>query len=247
MIEMGIHLQAARIRRGYTQEQLARAAGLHQSLISAIENGKRLPAILQLLRLAGVLKVPLQQFLTGTDTAGTDLGDISFQLQTLGIADLDVRDEHVPGAFRHDEEIMALALAPSAPESRIVEAMPTVLAWNAKNTYHLQQFAEMYGEWVKIRLGWLADIAITIHQTQGFPGGCPYFLNLQEFIKRIGEPSDGLDSLGFRGDLGERPPVTLRWKMGYPAPLSTFRERAERLYALRMKQHFGIVNSQKTE
>lgn len=240
------HLQAARLSRGFTQGQLARATKLHQSLISAFENGKRLPTIRQWLRLAQVLKVPLQRFLTGTDIAGNDLADISLQLHTLGIADLIVRDERVPGAFRHDAEVMALAVAGSAPEARIIEAMPAVLAWHARNRFHLRSFAEMYGEWVLCRLGWLADIAITIHHHQGFPGGCPCLLDLEAFVADIRKDRDlSDDSLGFQGDLGQRPPVTLRWKMGYPAPLAAFRERAERLHALRLQQHVEILGAVK--
>ena len=85
------HLLAARLKSGLTQEQLAVRSDLHQSIVSAMENGKRLPTIPQLLRLAGALRVSLQWFLTGANSLGQDLADVSFQLQALGIADLHVR------------------------------------------------------------------------------------------------------------------------------------------------------------
>ncbi len=106
--DFGNHLLAARLNCRFTQEQLAQASGLHQSILSAIENGKRLPTIPQWLQLAKVLKVSLQWFLTGTNRVGNDLPDISIELQTLGIGDLHVTNERVPGSFfPHDEEIIA--------------------------------------------------------------------------------------------------------------------------------------------
>ena len=177
---------------------------------------------------------------------GTELTDISFQLQMLGIADLHVPNERVPGAFRSDEEVIALAVTGNAPSARIIEAMPAVLAWNAKNRFTLRLFADMYDPRIKYRVGWLADIAITIHQGQGFPGGCPYLSNLEEYVRELELERESLnyeDSLGFEKDSGQRPPVSLRWKMHYPAQLSVFRERAERLHALRAEKLFRVLSA----
>jgi len=237
----GQHLFSARQNSGFTQEQLAKGCNLHQSIISAMENGKRLPTIPQLLQLATVLKVPLQWFLTGANRAGNELPDFSIQLQALGIADLQVTNELVPGSFLHDEEVFALAVAGNTPSARIIEAMPALLAWNVKNPFTLRTFADLYDPRIKYRLGWLADIAITIHQGQGFPGGCPYFSNLEVFVRNLQPDLKSLDyedSFGFENELQQRPTVSLRWRMRYPAQLSAFRERAERLHAMRAEKYF---------
>jgi transcriptional regulator with XRE-family HTH domain len=240
--EFGDRLSAARLNRGITQEQLARASELHQSIISAIENGKRLPTIPQWLQLASALKMPLQWFLTGSTRLGMELPDIAFHLQELGIVDLHVENVQVPGAFRTDAETIALALRGNSPPARIIEAMPAVLAWNVYTPYVLIAFADLYDLRIRYRLGWLADIALAIHNGQGFPGGCPNMRGLENLVGEAGAPEDE-DSLGFAKSDAQRPPITIRWKMGYPAPLASFRERAERLHALRLDQRSRIPST----
>lgn len=56
MSETGIMLRQARLRRGFSQQQLARRAGVPQSVLSAYENGRREPSaetFRHLLRTAG--------------------------------------------------------------------------------------------------------------------------------------------------------------------------------------------------
>jgi transcriptional regulator with XRE-family HTH domain len=232
VLNFGRNLLYARVRAGLSQLQLAKGTGLHQSDISQMEQGKRLPSFAQLLDLAKRLEVSLQYLLTGSNYPATELPDLEFQLRELGIADLHVEDTRVPGAFIHDEEAIVLALVGNSPQARIIEAIPAVLAWNAMKPRALHLFADLRDPRVKYRLAWLADIAITIHQGQGFPGGCPNFSNLETFISKIKPPTQE-DAFGISREVTQRPPpVTLRWKMGYPAQLAAFRERAERLNAL---------------
>jgi hypothetical protein len=122
------------------------------------------------------------------------------------------------------------------------------LAWNAKNQFTLRAFAQFYDPRIKYRLGWLADIAIAIHKGTGFPGGCPNFATLEDYVSDLEPDLKSLslhyvDSLGFGGEVERRPPVSLRWKIGYPAPLSAFRERAEQLHALRAEKTFRILSA----
>jgi hypothetical protein len=56
-------------------------------------------------------------------------------------------------------------------------------------------------------------------------------------VCEVGVPEDE-DLLGFGNYGDQRPPVTIRWKMGYPAPLASFRERAKRLEAFRRNREF---------
>jgi transcriptional regulator with XRE-family HTH domain len=231
--EFGQRLAAARQGHGFTQSQLARATDFHQSLISDLETGKRLPTFSQAVKLASALKVSLQCFLTLSDYVGSDVPDISIQLAYLGLTDLQVENERVPGAFRPHEDVLALVVAGNAPAPRIVEAMPALLAWNDWDPNLLLAFAKKHDERARARLGWLADIALTIHQGQGFPGGCNV-PRLEAYIRLVSPEAE--DTFGFTRGAESLPPVSLRWKVRYPASLDTFRDRAERLQALRRQR-----------
>ncbi len=226
-------LAAARQGRGLTQGQLAKATRLYQSVISELESGKRKPTFSITKQLALVLKVPIQWFLTGSDYAGKELPDISVQLQTLGIVDLHVANERVPGAFRPNEEIIALSISGNAPSPRIVEAIPAVLAWNRWEPELLFAFGKVHDARTRIRLAWLADVALTIHAHQGFPGGCLFPNTLETYIRIVGDtPPEIEDTLEF-SETNRAPPVARRWKIRYAAPLETFRVRAKHLLSLR--------------
>jgi transcriptional regulator with XRE-family HTH domain len=232
--EFAQNLISARISIGLTQKELALACKIHQSVVSALENGKRRPTVPQLMQLALILKVPLQRLLTGTDRAGTELPDIALQLQSLGIADLYVPNMRVPGAFRETEDVIAVSLRGNAPPPQIIEAMPAILAWTPLDILTLYWFADQYDARISFRLGWLADIALTIHRGTGFPGGCPTMQTLESIIHIGGKKPVEEDSLGF-SEGSPQMPVSARWKMRYPAALTTFQQRAERLHAIRME------------
>jgi transcriptional regulator with XRE-family HTH domain len=236
-IEFGSLLSAARHRQGLTQRQLAKATRIHQSAIADLESSKRVPSLALLLRIAGALKVPIQWFLTGSEYVGGEIADIAIQLQHLGIVDLHVTNERVPGAFRRDEEVIAISVSGNSPSARIIEAIPAVLAWNKWNPTLLRAHARVQGGFTAHRIGWLADIAITIHRNQGFPGGCPSLRRLESYVRRV-QPPEGIDHLGFSPEPIALPPVSFRWKMHYPADLKVFRERAEHLHTLwQAKKH----------
>lgn len=228
----GKYLLNARERRVLSQRQLAAAADMHQSDISQMEQGKRLPSFEQLQKLAGILKVSLQWFLSGANVPCDEIEAITFQLQDLGIVDLHAENARVPGAFRPTEEVIALTLVGNAPPARIIEAIPAVLAWNYWHPFLLRANARIQGKRIEQRLAWLADIAITIHKGQGFPGGCPSLRILEAYVRTV-KPAEEDDVFEYAGGFTELPPVSLRWKMHYPAKLAAFRDRAERLHELR--------------
>lgn len=236
--QFGEHLLQAREWRKLSQLQLASAAGFHQSSISEFEHGRRLPTLEQAVKLASVLQISLQWFLTGQNAPGTDLADLAFQLHDLGIVDLHVENVRVPGAFRPPEEVVALALAGTTPPARILEAIPAVLAWNSWNTFLLRTFARAQGKRIEARIGWLADIALTIHQGQGFPGGCPAQRALEAYVQHV-KPPEEPDDFRFAPSTTPLPPVSLRWKMHYPVSLATFRDRAQRLHDLKADSKRG--------
>lgn len=237
-IEFGKHLLAARELRSLSQRQLAAAVDLNQSDVSQFEQGKRFPTLEQFLKLAAILKVSLQWFLSGSNQLGDYVEDISFQLNQLGIVDLHVPGERVPGAFRLAEEVIPIAIVGNSPPARIIEAIPAVLAWNHWNPLLLRANARIQGRKIEYRLGWLADIAITIQRNQGFPGGCKSLRQLESYINSV-KPPEETDVFEYEAGSFDLPPVSRRWKMHYPAPLAAFRNRAQQLHEAREKNRRG--------
>ena len=68
-VSVGCKLKAARSRRGMTMRTLADASGFSEGLISKIENGKAMPSLLTLVRLAGALGVTPAWVLRGCGRA----------------------------------------------------------------------------------------------------------------------------------------------------------------------------------
>jgi transcriptional regulator with XRE-family HTH domain len=56
-----------RERKGLTQEQLGWAAGLHQTAVTRIESGERMPTLPTILKIAEGLEVPPADLFTGID------------------------------------------------------------------------------------------------------------------------------------------------------------------------------------
>ncbi len=228
---LGRWLLEARTRQGLTQKELALRAGVSQPRLSGIEKGEMLPTLPQLIRLARALAVPLQWFLSGSVVPGTEVADFALQLQWLKVVDLVVPDAVVPGAFRPTEQVLTLAVSGNQPNPRIIEAIPAVLAWNRWSPSRLRAYSRPRASRASIRLAWLADVALTIHRTTGFPGGCPQRKNLESFIGPLSKAKLPLtnDDLGRPGKEHALPPVSKRWRISYDAPLSAFAERAKHL------------------
>ena len=64
---IGPKVKDLRDRRGINQVDLARAAGVGQSLISKIENGTASPSLKTLIRIADALGVDVGEFTKGRD------------------------------------------------------------------------------------------------------------------------------------------------------------------------------------
>lgn len=65
----GSELREARLRRGWSQEDLARAAGLSVSNVSRWERDLHVPGGRMVQRLAGALEVPASSFFAGAELA----------------------------------------------------------------------------------------------------------------------------------------------------------------------------------
>lgn len=229
---LGVHLLRARLERGYSQGRLARECKLSQAQVSLFEAGRRLPSLDQFVRLARALGVPLQCLLTGTSRPGVELKDLAVELRLLGAVDLWVLDVGVPGAARRAEEVIALAASGHSPDARVVETLPALLSWNAIHPAVLRG----HGIATKTtnRLAWLADVALTIDQKRGFPGGCRRE-PLERFLKVVKLPPAGnaWDDLGRPGEIPPASPVWRRWKVSYGATAEDFERRARELVAYR--------------
>ena len=71
-MNLATRIRARRETLELTQEQLARATGLSPQYISLIEQGKRVPAVSSLSRLAEELGVAADYLITGKDPAISD-------------------------------------------------------------------------------------------------------------------------------------------------------------------------------
>jgi len=128
--------------------------------------------------------------------------------------------------------VLAIAASGPSPEARIVLALPAALAWNPIEPALLVAFGAVYG--TTLRLGWLADVALTIDRVAGFPGGCHQDL-LSEVLGRM--PLVGMEGMRIPpwDDLGRpsrNPPRQRAWKywfIRFDATLDDFRERAASL------------------
>ncbi|WP_373747051.1 helix-turn-helix domain-containing protein [Neisseria dentiae] len=59
--QFGLHVRALRQSQNLSQEELAEKANMHRTYIGMIERGERNPALLNLIRLAQALDVPLTE------------------------------------------------------------------------------------------------------------------------------------------------------------------------------------------
>ena len=239
--QLAENLIAARRERELSQVVLAAKAKLTRQHLTYFEKGLRVPSVSQLVRLARALDLPLQRLLFGRNGLGAEPRDIAIELRHLGLIDLWVANPVVPGAFRRPEEVVIRAIAGRAPEARIVEGIPAVLAWNRWSHFLLWAFARAIGRASVYRLAWLCDIVLTIERVGGFPGGCCAKEDLASFLRRVKKsPPQGWDDLGRPAD---RPPtlaVWKRWRISYPADLDTFRQRAETLVSLAKAERYKL-------
>jgi transcriptional regulator with XRE-family HTH domain len=228
----GTNLLQARLDRGFSQVRIARECKLGQAQVSLFEGGRRLPSLDQFVRLARALGSPLQRLLSGSDQPGIELKDLAFELRLLGAVDLWVFDASVPGAARRPEEVIALAASGSQPDPRIVETLPALLSWTEFNPTILR--AHGITSRTTYRLGWLADIALTIDRQIGFPGGCRRRL-LERFLKIAKLPPEKgeWDDLGRPSKRHPTSPIWRRWRINYGATIDDFKRRAKELAAMR--------------
>lgn len=240
-LDIADQLAAVRVERGWSQAEIAKRCGLSRQEFTYFESGKRKPRLNKLMRIAQALDLPLQRFLTGTDRPLSELKDIVIELRNLGLIDLWVANPATPGAFRRCEEIFALAVKGKAPEARVLEGVPAILAWNRWNAHLLRVYSREIGRAAVYRLAWLADIALALERQGGFPGGCPGKESLETYVEVTKKPTtDRWDDVGRSGLTPPNSPLWKRWRISYAGELNLFRQRAEDLVSLASAEGWPI-------
>lgn len=83
--QFGHNSRAARERKGFSQEQLATATGLHRTEISLIERGGREPRIWTAIRIARVVGVDLGELCAGIAYTIPTLDDMAERIEFLTV------------------------------------------------------------------------------------------------------------------------------------------------------------------
>lgn len=198
-----------------------------------MEAGQTIPRLDEAVRLAEVLKVPLEFLTTGRFTAPYDLPGIAIELYRLGIRDLVVSEPRVPGTFRHKEEVLFLSLAGERPDPRVIEAIPYLLLLRHFLPRLVAGFARVYDERVLPRLAWLSEIALALVEVKSMPrvpflgleaarGSAPSYLYA---LIDEGEKATTPDSLGYPRS-GHFSPIWKRWNITYAGTMDDFLRRS---------------------
>ena len=223
----GANLKLVRVNAKLTQAALARQSRVNRTRIVRMEAGETIPQLDEALRLAEVLKVPLQRFLTGKMLPPGGLKGIAFELNHLGVRDYVVEGARVPGAFRRSEQVVVLALKGDHPETRLIDAMPLVLATRPLNVGLSLAYADLHDRRVRARLAWLSDVTLALGKLSKFPVTLSTQEGLEKFKKKVKKP-DEPDSLGHPGS---RPssPLWRRWNITYGGTMNDFLARTRDL------------------
>ncbi|HKB04898.1 MAG TPA: helix-turn-helix transcriptional regulator [Gemmataceae bacterium] len=224
---VGANLRQTRLKARLTQQVLAKRSGINRTSLVKIELGQYALSIDEVTRLAGALRVPVQQFLTGKTRPSADLRGIAFELYHLGVRDYLVEEAAVPGAFRPPEEVVVLALRGDRPETRLIDAMPFVLATHPLNQGLALAFANIHDRRVRVRLAWLSEVTLALARNSAFPVAVQKAGGLEGFVKRA-KKADEPDSLGHPAS-ARTGPLWRRWNITYGGTMDDFLQRARAL------------------
>jgi transcriptional regulator with XRE-family HTH domain len=221
---LSLHLKSARKAAGLTQPDLAKLTGIARSQIAKAETGRYVPNLIEADQLARALRLPWERLVSGRFRPPVGLRGIGLELYHLGITDLRITDPHVPGAFRRPEQVLALALRGDRPDTRVVEAIPFVLARQTLSVRLTLAFSDLYDKRIRTRLAWLSDITLTLDRTGKLPIAIESENQLSELIRRGRKPKRS-DDLGIPSTKKVHP-IWSRWNITYAGQLADFSGRA---------------------
>ena len=221
---LGRNLELARRAAGLTQAGLAATAKLNRVQVVRMEAGQTVPRLDEAVRLAEALQVPLEWLIAGRWTPTNDLRGIALELYRLGIRDLVVSDSQVPGSFRHDEEVLVLAVCGDRPEPRVVEAIPFLLARRDFHGPLAAAFADVHDPRARARLAWLSEIALAFSRSSKMPLAIESTPACLHSLIALGEKGAKPDSLG-HPRTGPSPPIWRRWNITYAGTVDDFLRR----------------------
>ena len=226
-VRFGVNLRSARLKAKLSQIALSRQSGVNRIKILRIEAGSHTPTLEESICLCRALKQPLQWLVSGTLRAAVGLKGIALELYHLGVRDLAVEGEIVPGAFRRPEQVIALALRGDRPETRVIEAMPVVLANHPINPGLAVAFGDLYDRRVKVRLAWLCGVTLEISRMGRLTVAAEAVGGMEKIMKRVKKP-DAVDDLGHPGN-SRISPLWRKWNIKYAGTLVGFMARAQNL------------------
>jgi transcriptional regulator with XRE-family HTH domain len=64
LLQLGKNLRTLRLNKGLSQEKLAELTGLHRTYIGGVERGERNISLVNLVRIARILEIPVAELVT---------------------------------------------------------------------------------------------------------------------------------------------------------------------------------------
>ncbi|MFN7965994.1 MAG: helix-turn-helix transcriptional regulator [Acidobacteriota bacterium] len=227
------NLRKLREKKGLSQERVAKALGITQAAVSALERTSSRLTLKRALELARLFDHPLQSLVSGNVHAGEGQDDIALELAYYGLADLVVDSPRVPGAFRSFEEVLALAVV-GEPSTRVLSALPALVTFNRCRAGLLIAHAESHG--VERRVGWIVDPAATlVERGLKHSAARPDLPAIRTQISRlVASPREcDWDSIGRpTADRTKLSIVHQRWRVSYDESLEGFGLRAHALLGM---------------
>jgi transcriptional regulator with XRE-family HTH domain len=235
-VKVAENLKRSRLSAGISQFALAQAAKLKQSKVSRFESGQNLPDLKDAVKLAVALKIPIERLLSGRWRPHTDLRGIALELYQLGVCDLEIASPRALGAFRRNEQVLAIVLQGDRPDPRIVEALPLVLSIREFNVPLAIAFADLYDARIRHRLAWLSELTLFFSkQTSWFPVDLRSERQLNQLIHGATKPKQS-DSLGHPASKLSSP-IWARWNIHYGGTIQSFKSRIEEVWTAYQRAH----------
>ena len=170
-------LREARLKKGYTQEQVGKLLGMTRLSLWGMENGKRMVGAEELFRLAQLYGRPLEDFFT--EEFNED--DVLYSLRKYGYPVLSSFSEKPARLL--DPSSVVLYVLKQFPDPRLVEGLPVVFLNQGMNYDWL--YLESVRQGLQNRLGLVVDLASHAFRTAGVTKGLKELEDLLVRLERV--------------------------------------------------------------